>query len=100
MTEDGREIEIKDEKAENPYKALETRELGQEISLAILSLPVRQQKAFVLKHMHDLPIKEIAGIMDCSPGAVKAHIFHATRKLREQLKSRWRPGTDQASAEN
>ena len=100
MTEDGREIEIKDEKAENPYKALETRELGQEISLAILSLPVRQQKAFVLKHMHDLQIKEIAGIMDCSPGAVKAHIFHATRKLREQLKSNWRPGTQQGPAEN
>jgi len=100
MAEDGREIEIKDEKAENPYQALESRELGQEISLAILDLPKRQQEAFVLKHMHDLPIKEIAEIMNCSPGAVKAHIFHATRKLREQLKSRWGPEPQQGSAEN
>jgi len=100
MAEDGREIEIKDEKAENPYQALESRELGQEISLAILDLPKRQQEAFVLKHMHDLPIKEIAEIMKCSPGAVKAHIFHATRKLREQLKSRWGPEPQQGSAEN
>lgn len=99
LTGDGREFEIKDEKAENPYKALETRELGQEISAAILGLPVRQQQAFVLKHVHDLPIKDIAGIMDCSPGAVKAHIFHATRKMREELKSRWRPAHSRGTRE-
>jgi RNA polymerase sigma-70 factor, ECF subfamily len=100
MTEDGREIDIKDEKTQDPYKRLETKELGQEISVAILGLPVRQQKAFVLKHMHGLAINEIAGIMDCSPGAVKAHIFHATRKMREKLKSRWRPDTQQDHTES
>lgn len=100
MTENGREIEIEDKKAGNAYKDLETRELGQQISEAILTLPVRQQKAFVLKHMHSLPIKEIAEIMECSQGAVKSHIFHATRKLREQLKSSWRPGNQSGAVEN
>lgn len=82
--------ELPDTKTSDPFSALDNQELRENIQTAIASLPVRQQKAFVLKHLHGLAIKEIAEIMRCSEGAVKAHTFQATRKLRKRLNPVWR----------
>jgi len=80
------EIEIADTKTAGPFSSARMRELNQNIQQAILKLPPRQQKAFVLRHLEGLSIAEIAQIMRCSAGAVKAHIFQAVRKLRKKLK--------------
>lgn len=87
---DPTEWELPDTKTKNPFGVLDNQELRENIQQAIATLPARQQKAFVLKHLHGLAIKEIAEIMRCSEGAVKAHIFQATRKLRQRLESHWK----------
>ena len=68
-----------------PNNPVEASELGKVISRAVDRLPKRQRKAFVLRYYEDLSLKEVAGALECSVGAVKAHIFHATRKLRKSL---------------
>lgn len=48
-------------------------------------LPERQMMAFSLRHFESLSIKEIAQTMECSEGAVKAHLHFALTKMREWL---------------
>ena len=68
-----------------PNSSMEMRELRSVISRAVNRLPNRQQKAFILRYYEDLSLKEVAETLNCSVGAVKAHLFHATRKLRKLL---------------
>lgn len=53
---------------------------------AIIHLPHRQKTAFILRYLHDFKIVEIAGVMNCAPGTVKATIHKAVVKLREELR--------------
>lgn len=49
---------------------------------AIGHLPPRQQQALVLKALQDMTCQEVADIMRCSVGTVKANVFNAVRKLK------------------
>ena len=62
------------------------RELGAALTRAIERLPSRQRTAFILKHLEGLSIEEVAGVLQCAPGTVKAHLFHATAKLQGHLR--------------
>ena len=84
--------EFPDTKARHPGEAVDNKTLLNDINTALFQLPKRQQKAFVLRHLQGLPLKEISEIMACSQGAVKAHIYQATRKLRRLLGQHWKPG--------
>ncbi|RLA85323.1 MAG: hypothetical protein DRG31_03310 [Deltaproteobacteria bacterium] len=53
---------------------------------AIGELPERQRMALLLKVYGELKYSEIARAMDLTEGAVKAHIHHALRKLKEALR--------------
>jgi len=66
-------------------KLMESGELGKVISKAIQRLPKKQQKVFMLRHYEGLALKDIAETLNCSLGTVKAHLFRATRRLRDIL---------------
>ncbi len=66
-------------------KLMESGELGKVISKAIQRLPKKQQKVFILRHYEGLALKDIAETLNCSLGTVKAHLFRATRRLRDIL---------------
>lgn len=72
-------------RGESPSKKVELEELEEEIKNAIRQLPVKQKQAFILRHYERKTLKEMAEIMGCQLGTVKAHLFHATRRLREIL---------------
>ena len=72
---------------ETPSRALELKELRCAIYSAVVKLPGRQRKCFVLRHYYGLPIKEIAEILGCSEGTVKRHLYRALQRLRTLLKS-------------
>jgi len=76
---------ISDKHEDSPDDLVEAGELGNVISRAVEQLPRQQRKAFVLRHYEGLSIKDIARTLDRSQGAVKAHLFHATRRLRVLL---------------
>ncbi len=53
---------------------------------AIGELPERQRMALLLKVYGELKYSEIARVMDLTEGAIKAHIHHALRRLKEALR--------------
>ena len=61
------------------------QELGVALTQAIDQLPPRQRSAFILKHLEGMSIEETAQVLQCAPGTVKAHLFHATGKLQRWL---------------
>ena len=57
------------------------RHLKQELNL----LSYEHKSVFILRFQEKLSIKEIAEVMDCSPGTVKSRIHYAVKKLAEKL---------------
>lgn len=72
-----------------PGETLVNRELGRRITQAIRQLPMKQQTAFMLHHVHGLALEETAEVMACRVGTVKTHVFRAAAALRAQLEP-WR----------
>jgi len=60
-------------------------EIGQRLESALEKLSIRQRAAFTLRHYEDRSLAEIAEILDLDIGTVKAHLFRAIAKLREEL---------------
>jgi RNA polymerase sigma-70 factor (ECF subfamily) len=60
-------------------------EIGQRLESALEKLSLRQRATFTLRHYEDRSLAEIAEILDLDIGTVKAHLFRAIAKLREEL---------------
>ncbi len=56
------------------------------INQSLLTLSHQQRTVFILKHLQQLKIKDIANILDLSEGTVKKYLFRAMEKLRVSLK--------------
>jgi RNA polymerase sigma-70 factor (ECF subfamily) len=69
-----------------PEQQLLNKELQEELTKAINSLPEKQNIVFTLKNIHGLTITEIADITKCTIGTIKAHLFKATANLQSKLK--------------
>lgn len=68
-----------------PVAQAEAEATRQAIARAVAMLPPRQRAMIALRLYQDLPYGEIAQIMGCSEGTVKATMFAALRKLRAAL---------------
>jgi RNA polymerase sigma-70 factor (ECF subfamily) len=49
-------------------------------------LSARQRVVFTLRHYEEMPLREIAAVLDVEEGTVKAHLHRAVRILRQELK--------------
>lgn len=56
------------------------------VKSAMTVLPQKQRTVFILKHLENLKIKDIASILNISEGTVKRYLFRAMEKLRVELK--------------
>jgi len=70
------------EKNEPVLSTVENAEINEKIEEALDTLTEKQRTTFILRHYHDLPLQEIADIMDCSVGTVKAQLFRTLQKLQ------------------
>lgn len=68
------------------FENMDTMELQDELNNAISNLPEKQQTTILLRVCEGLPYKEIARILGCSVGTVKANYFHAVKNLRRLMK--------------
>lgn len=51
----------------------------------VRSLPRRQAQAIALYYLEDLPVAEVAEILDMAPGTVKKHLYDGRRSLARRL---------------
>ncbi len=60
-------------------------ERGMDPSLvaAIASLPEKQRSAVALRYVTDLPFKDVAAAMGCTPEAARRSVHEGIKKLRE-----------------
>ncbi len=65
-----------------------SRNLGEEIELALSRLRDEYRQAFILFHEQQLSYAEIAEAMSCPVGTVKTWVHRARRELADQLRRR------------
>ena len=71
--------------AEATDRQAEASAMRAHVEAALAQLSPRERSAFVLRHYHEMPLKEIAATMEISDGTVKSLLFRAARKLRTAL---------------
>jgi RNA polymerase sigma-70 factor (ECF subfamily) len=69
--------------AEDRYFAAQ---ISSRLTLALDRLSARQRAVFTLRHYDDLSLDEIGQLLGLDVGTVKAHMFRAVSKLREELR--------------
>jgi len=69
----------------NQESDLLDRERCQMIHVGLNSLNGRYRTAILLRYVHDLPIREIAGVLQCSENMTKNILFRGVRNLRRTL---------------
>ena len=68
-----------------PEAATEAHELGDQLSKALSQLSDMERVCFVLKHLEQWRLKEIAEELRTNDGTVKQAVFRAVRKLRPRM---------------
>lgn len=58
------------------------------LHLFLKCIPKKQRIAFVLKVLLDLPVKEVALIMDVSEGTVKTNVYRARLSMKENMEDK------------
>ena len=69
-----------------PDEDLAASQIRDQVGKAIERLPARQRSIFILRQYDRLSHREIAEVLGCSEGNVRAGYFHAVKKLRAMLK--------------
>jgi RNA polymerase sigma-70 factor, ECF subfamily len=70
-----------------PTQYLHTQQLGEQLQQALAHLTDLERLCFVLKHLEEYRLEEIADELHCSIDRVKQALFRGVRKLRLRLKS-------------
>jgi RNA polymerase sigma factor, sigma-70 family len=76
-------LQSKDERPENTTMQ---KEADGELWCAICSLDAKHRLPVVLRYYHDLPVTDIAVMLDIPTGTVHSRLNHAREKLRTLLK--------------
>lgn len=67
-------------------KQVLAKQIQRRLELATARLSDRQRLVFTLRHYEGMALDEIAAVLNLDAGTVKAHLFRAITKLREELK--------------
>ncbi len=67
-------------------RLLFAKQIQQRLETAQAKLSERQRAVFALRHFESMALEEIADVLKLDVGTVKAHLFRALTKMREELK--------------
>jgi len=62
------------------------------IERALHALPTLQRAVVILRHMDGLSTKQVSGILQCSEGTVKTHLYRGLRRMHKLLQHIEEPG--------
>ncbi len=77
------------DKTKNAGEEMDNREIGAQLGKSIEKLPFQQKSVFVLRYMEGLKLEEISETLGLSVGAVKAHLWQATAKMKSMCQYLW-----------
>lgn len=83
--QDSDPLEMAVSQGASPHDQLQARETAAQMQQLLNRLPARQKAVFVLRHMEELSLKEIAGMLDLSEGTVKTHLHRAVSLFRKEF---------------
>ena len=66
------------------------KQIQQRLDIAVGKLSERQRAVFSLRHYDAMPLEDIAEVLQLDVGTVKAHLFRALTKMREELQDLYR----------
>jgi RNA polymerase sigma-70 factor (ECF subfamily) len=69
----------------SPSARLQRREVAQRVQAALLQLSERDRELLVLRHLEQLPTRDVAAVLGLSEGAVKMRLLRALERLRTLL---------------
>lgn len=69
----------------SPEQQMVARDQVRLVWQAVKGLSERQRTIFMLRHVEEMDIREIAGVIGLSEGTVKAHLSRAMGKVRSEL---------------
>jgi RNA polymerase sigma-70 factor, ECF subfamily len=69
----------------DPAREAETVLLRRKIDAALARISDREKAVFLLRHDHDLSLKEIAEALGLTLGSVKSYLFRSIKKLQKEL---------------
>ncbi|MBV8808161.1 MAG: RNA polymerase sigma factor [Acidobacteriaceae bacterium] len=67
------------------------KQIQRRLESALTKLSDRQRAVFSLRHYDAMPLEEIAEVLNLDVGTIKAHLFRAIAKMREELKDLYGP---------
>jgi RNA polymerase sigma-70 factor (ECF subfamily) len=70
----------------NAEDQIMAKQIQRRLELAMGRLSARQRTIFSLRHYDAMALEDIADVLDLDVGTVKAHLFRALGKLREDLR--------------
>ena len=62
------------------------KQIQRRLEAGLTKLPARQRAVFSLRHYDGMALEDIAELLNVDVGTVKAHLFRAVGKMREELK--------------
>ena len=85
IAEDDAPLEYPDHRSDRPDRSAESSLIQEHIENALGRLKPQERSVFVLRHYHDLPLKQIAEMMSIAEGTVKSYLFRAVHRLQQEL---------------
>ena len=70
----------------NPEEATRDKELAEQISRALDTLPDEQRAVLTMREVEGLSYQEMADVMGCSIGTIMSRLFYARKKMQAALK--------------
>ncbi|MBN1273013.1 MAG: RNA polymerase sigma factor [Candidatus Aminicenantes bacterium] len=74
-----------EENSDNPERHVVKMEFEKYLYLGLDQISPRQRMIFVLKHLQDMSIGEIAQLLHCTEGTVRKQLFRGVTKLRKEM---------------
>lgn len=82
--DDSPSVDVADDRPD-AERAIMSSQIGKAIDLAVEGLSAQQKVIFRLRHFEEMPLEEIATLLELAPGTVRAHLFRAVHKVRKEL---------------
>lgn len=71
--------------APGPDRRADGSLIQEQIERALGCLSPTERSVFVMRHYHDMPIREIGSALTIAEGTVKVHLFRAVRRMQRKL---------------